>query len=81
MNVDPFETVSDDDHQTKVVPRNIKNRVRRSVIRAVKVLPYVVEISKIRVFHQGMPFTQHALSRRMLLPKLSKHSNGDNVHG
>lgn len=80
VNVNPFETVSNDDDQSKVIPRNIKNCVRRGVIGAVKVFTQVAEISKVCVLNDAVPLAQHAFSGRMLQPKLAKHLDGDHMH-
>lgn len=80
MNVNAFEAVSDDDDQSKVISSNVKNRVRSRVICAIKVLAYVAEVFEIRVFNDGMPLAQHVFGSRMLQPKFSEHSDGDNVH-
>jgi hypothetical protein len=70
-----------DDNDAKIVPCDIEDHKGRHIVGRVVELLDVREIPEVRVLDNRMPLAQSIFRCGMLLPELSKHLEGYDVHG
>lgn len=81
MHKDLFEPVPNDNHQAIVVATYIKDRIGRHIVGRIEHFFDMVEVLELSMLNRSVPLAQHPLCFRMFLPEITKHFDGDDVHG